>query len=162
MATTPNTTLTATPVSKNSVKVGDLTLDMIMGDMGAACHGEGNCETTDIEKKSILWGKDSQKEWKVTLSPTGTYVSWIRNGLLDALGAAVKEVVKCESGTYTNKCFGSSAMGEFAQHDRDCFVAAELIVNAQLIAPAPRCQSPGLSTTSPRIRSCWAPRHRLL
>lgn len=34
----------------------------------------------------------------------------IRNGLIDLLGVAVKGIAKCESGTYTNTCFGVTAM----------------------------------------------------
>jgi hypothetical protein len=74
------------------------------------CHTSGQCETNDIELTGQLFKSESVDDIKVTLGPSGEYPTWIHNGLLDALAAAAKTVAKCESGTYTNRCFGSTAM----------------------------------------------------
>ncbi|RAR03920.1 hypothetical protein DDE82_004798 [Stemphylium lycopersici] len=68
------------------------------------------CETNPIELKGQLFKSESVDDIKVTLGPDGSYPTWIRNGLIDTLAAAAKEVAKCEDGTYTNRCFGTTAM----------------------------------------------------
>ncbi|KNG48169.1 hypothetical protein TW65_05077 [Stemphylium lycopersici] len=74
------------------------------------CHESGQCETNPIELKGQLFKSESVDDIKVTLGPDGSYPTWIRNGLIDTLAAAAKEVAKCEDGTYTNRCFGTTAM----------------------------------------------------
>ncbi|KAF2847365.1 hypothetical protein T440DRAFT_471078 [Plenodomus tracheiphilus IPT5] len=59
---------------------------------------------------SMLFTASTATALKVTLGPDGTYPTWIRNGLIDALAAAVKTIAKCEDGTYTNTCPGTTAM----------------------------------------------------
>ncbi|EOA83352.1 uncharacterized protein SETTUDRAFT_94495 [Exserohilum turcica Et28A] len=78
--------------------------------IGPICHESGQCETNEIELEGRLTTPDSINEIKVTLGPDGSYPTWIRNGLVDILALAVKEVAQCETGTYTNKCFGTTAM----------------------------------------------------
>ena len=81
-----------------------------MAAIGPICHESGQCETNEIELEGRLTTPDSINEIKVTLGPDGSYPTWIRNGLVDILALAVKEVAQCETGTYTNKCFGTTAM----------------------------------------------------
>ena len=81
-----------------------------MSAMAPICHESGQCETNDIELTSQLFSSETVKAIKVTLGPNGNYPTWIRNGLLDALGAAARVVAKCEDGTYTNTCPGTTAM----------------------------------------------------
>lgn len=42
----------------------------------------------------------SQRDIKLTLRPDGEYQTWIHNGLLDSLAAAVKKIAKCEDTTW--------------------------------------------------------------
>lgn len=97
-------------VSSETVKIGTLNTDSIMAAISPICHESGQCETNDLELTAQLFKSESVDDIKVTLGPQGAYPTWIRNGLIDALAAAAKEVAKCESGTYTNRCFGSTAM----------------------------------------------------
>ncbi|KAL6711512.1 hypothetical protein ACN47E_004446 [Coniothyrium glycines] len=96
--------------SSETVKIGTLTTDAIIAALNPICHESGQCETNPIDLKSQLFGPDAVDALKTTLRPDGEYPTWIRNGLVDALGAAAKAVARCEPGTYTNRCFGSSAM----------------------------------------------------
>lgn len=60
--------------------------------------------------KTQLFSSETVNDLTVTIGPDGEYPTWIRNGLLDALGAAARTVAKCTSGTYTNTCPGTTAM----------------------------------------------------
>ncbi|KAF2245815.1 hypothetical protein BU26DRAFT_488467 [Trematosphaeria pertusa] len=90
--------------SKDTVMLGDVTIDDIFAKLGEVCHESGQCETNDIELDGIIWSSNDQTEIKVTLGPDGEYPTWIRNGLLDGLKAAVQTVAKCEETTYHNSC----------------------------------------------------------
>ncbi|OAL01009.1 hypothetical protein IQ06DRAFT_135897 [Phaeosphaeriaceae sp. SRC1lsM3a] len=96
--------------SSETIQIGDLKLDDIIGKLGEVCHESGQCETNDLTLKSTQWSADSNPELKITLGPDGTYPTWIRNGLIDTLGRSIKAVAKCKEVTYTNKCFGTTAM----------------------------------------------------
>ncbi|KAH4061665.1 hypothetical protein HBI70_199300 [Parastagonospora nodorum] len=96
--------------SQETVKIGDLNIDAIIHQLAAVCHESGQCETNEIEMKSRFWKSENNHNLKVTLGPHGTYPVWIRNGLVDLLGVAVKAIAKCTSGTYTNTCPGVTAM----------------------------------------------------
>jgi hypothetical protein len=77
------------------------------------CHESGQCETNDIELEGQLIAPGrggSVDNIKVILGPDGEYPTWIRNGLVDALRAAVKSISKCEDITHTNDCAGTTAM----------------------------------------------------
>jgi hypothetical protein len=60
-------------VSSETIKIGDLKIDDIIGTLAGVCHESGQCETNDIELKSTLWFDNSRPELKVTLGPDGTY-----------------------------------------------------------------------------------------
>ncbi|EMD63686.1 hypothetical protein GGP41_005676 [Bipolaris sorokiniana] len=96
--------------SKETVQVGSLTPDAIMAAVGPICHESGQCETNPIELSGTLTSSSRVDPIKVTLGPDGSYPTWIRNGLVDLLALAAKEVAKCEEVTYTNRCFGTTAM----------------------------------------------------
>lgn len=87
-----------------------MTLDTIFGAVAPICHESGQCETNDIELHAQFFKSESVENLDITIGPDGEYPTWIRNGLVDVLHAAVASIAKCESGTYTNQCFGSSAM----------------------------------------------------
>lgn len=97
-------------VSRETVQIGTVTTDEIIGTVAPICHESGQCETNPLEMKSQLFTSESVTNLIITISPDGEYPTWIRNGLLDALGAAAKTVAKCEDGTYTNTCPGVTAM----------------------------------------------------
>jgi hypothetical protein len=65
--------LTQPPVSSETIKIGDLKIDDIIGTLAGVCHESGQCETNDVELKSTLWSATSRPELKVTLGPDGTY-----------------------------------------------------------------------------------------
>ncbi|KAH7377620.1 hypothetical protein BKA66DRAFT_422058 [Pyrenochaeta sp. MPI-SDFR-AT-0127] len=96
--------------SRETVQIGTLTTDEIIGTVAPICHESGQCETNDLEMKAQLFSSESVKNLIITIGPDGEYPTWIRNGLLDTLGAAAKTVAKCTDGTYTNTCPGVSAM----------------------------------------------------
>lgn len=81
-----------------------------MAAVGPICHESGQCETNPIELKAMITHSESADAIKVTLGPDGEYPTWIRNGLVDVLALAAKQVAKCTDVTYTNRCFGGSAM----------------------------------------------------
>jgi hypothetical protein len=63
--------------------------------IAGACHESGQCETNDIEMDGQLIepGRGGEvKDIKVILEPDGEYPTWIRNGLVDTLRAAVKAI----------------------------------------------------------------------
>ncbi|EDU39759.1 hypothetical protein PtrSN002B_001240 [Pyrenophora tritici-repentis] len=96
--------------SRETVKIGSLTTEAIISAIYPICHESGQCETNDIDLKGMLITPSRVDAIKVTLGPHGAYPTWIRNGLVDALGAAARTVAKCEKGTHVDKCFGTTAM----------------------------------------------------
>lgn len=81
-----------------------------MAAVGPICHESGQCETNPIELSGTLTKPSRIDTLKIKLGPDGSYPTWIRNGLVDILALAAKEVAKCEEVTYTNHCFGTTAM----------------------------------------------------
>lgn len=80
-------------------------IDRVMKSMTEACHTEGQCETSPIEIKGFQKvSSDSVVDETLTLNPIGAYPTWIRNGLRDALGAAVKAVAKCKKVVHSQNC----------------------------------------------------------
>ncbi|KAF1847650.1 uncharacterized protein K460DRAFT_374662 [Cucurbitaria berberidis CBS 394.84] len=74
--------------SRESVNIGLLTTEKMMEAVSPICHEEGQCETNDIELKIQLLTSDTVTDLIVTIGPDGEDPTWIRNGLLDTLGAA--------------------------------------------------------------------------
>jgi hypothetical protein len=102
-----------------------LSIDDIMSEMGHACQSEGQCDTTDIEKEAQLMSASNVLDIKVTIGPHGAYPTWIRNGLLDTMGAAIRSVAQCTPGTYTNTCPGVTAMA-YCPRKKTQFVNCEV------------------------------------
>ncbi|KAF1934940.1 hypothetical protein EJ02DRAFT_362609 [Clathrospora elynae] len=96
--------------SNEDVDIGSLSTDNIIAAIGPICHESGQCETNDIELNTLKYYTDSFNTLKVTIGPDGSYPTWIRNGLIDTLAAAVRTMAKCESGTYTDHCMSNTAM----------------------------------------------------
>lgn len=44
----------------------------------------------------------------MTINPSGSYPTWIHNGLIDSLSTAVKVIADCEDVTTIPKCFGNA------------------------------------------------------
>lgn len=84
--------------------LGTIKIDDVAGKLAEACHESGQCETNDIEMDGQIISTDTVNNIKLTLGPDGAYPTWIRNGLLDALFAAVKEIAKCEDTTHKPTC----------------------------------------------------------
>lgn len=55
-----------------------------------------------MEGTWIIDFQDAAKE--MTLGPSGSYPTWIRNGLLDVLVAAADSMKKCEDVEYDDPC----------------------------------------------------------
>lgn len=97
--------------SKETVKIGDVSLDEMTTKLFDVCHTTGLCETNEIEYKGryFVQGIGKNEDITVKLGPHGSYPTWIRNGLVDTLKAAVMAGAKCEEVTnyQANQCFGN-------------------------------------------------------
>ncbi|KAF2795556.1 hypothetical protein K505DRAFT_239631 [Melanomma pulvis-pyrius CBS 109.77] len=89
--------------SKQTVKVGDISLDDIFDKLGDACN-ENLCETNDITIKGQIHTSDTTDNIELTLGPTGSYKTDLRKKLFEAWKAVVKEVAKCEEVTNDPPC----------------------------------------------------------
>jgi hypothetical protein len=70
-------------VSKETVKLGDVKIEDMFDKLIGACHESGQCETNDITFDG--WWQESGLNGDmgpivVTMDPSGTYPTWIRNG----------------------------------------------------------------------------------
>lgn len=94
-------------VSDQTIKLGTISIDAIVGELYDVCSTQGQCDTSpfDLKGQFIAPGLGgSVKSATLTVNPSGSYPTWIHNGLLDAIGAAVKAVAKCEKITRTSTC----------------------------------------------------------
>ncbi|KAF1943690.1 hypothetical protein EJ02DRAFT_421116 [Clathrospora elynae] len=96
--------------SNEDVDIGGLSSDEIIGAVAPICHESGQCETNDVKLNTFIYSANTANTLEVTIGPDGSYPTWIRNGLLDTLAAAVRTMAKCENGTYTDRCRGTNAM----------------------------------------------------
>lgn len=64
------------------------------------------CDTGDIslDGQLIAAGNGEVDDITVTIHPSGSYPTWIHNGLLDALRGAVKAVADCKDVTHKSDC----------------------------------------------------------
>ncbi|KAF2111832.1 hypothetical protein BDV96DRAFT_634595 [Lophiotrema nucula] len=85
---------------KDSVNLGDRIIDDIHNQLASVCHEHGSCDTNDVIFTTAAWAQRDYEPGTITIQPDGEYPTWIRNGLLDTLMAAVKAIAKCESGVY--------------------------------------------------------------
>ncbi|ORY08484.1 hypothetical protein BCR34DRAFT_11899 [Clohesyomyces aquaticus] len=95
--------------SEEKVKLGDVSLDEMFKRMQSVCHESGNCETNDITFDGWYMAPGNNAPMGpivVTMAPSGSYPTWIRNGLVDSLQAAVKAVAKCGTVHNTQLCQG--------------------------------------------------------
>ena len=100
--------LTTIPVSDQTVKLGTIPISVIMSSMGSACSTQGLCDTTpiDITGYQLIDGGlgGSVYDETLTITPSGDYPTWIHNGLLEALQAAIGAAKKCSQVTNTPTC----------------------------------------------------------
>jgi hypothetical protein len=78
-----NNYLTRSVVSRETVKLGDVDINAMFDALTGACHESGQCETNDITFDG--WWQESGLNGEmgpivVTMDPSGTYPTWIRNG----------------------------------------------------------------------------------
>lgn len=89
--------------------MGDLEIDEMFDKFLDVCHDSSMCETTDIEFDS-WWmepGMDANfGPIKVIMGPHGLYPTWIRNGLVYTLKAALKAGARCGEVTNWQTCHG--------------------------------------------------------
>ncbi|PGH17147.1 hypothetical protein AJ79_01285 [Helicocarpus griseus UAMH5409] len=94
--------------SDDVVKIGTVSVEDIRDKLFEACHTKGQCDTSDsFEFTSQIHasGRSSGATTiKVKVNPDGAYPTWIRNGLVEAIYAAAKQVVKCKDVTTTPTC----------------------------------------------------------
>jgi hypothetical protein len=94
-------------VSDQTIKLGTISIDTIVDNLAAACSTQGQCDTSAINLKGQLVAAGTGAEVDdetLTVNPSGDYPTWIHNGLLDALRAAVKAVAVCQDVTNTPNC----------------------------------------------------------
>ncbi|KAF2117238.1 hypothetical protein BDV96DRAFT_571744 [Lophiotrema nucula] len=93
--------------SSATTMLGDVKIDDIFASVGDACHTTGLCDTNDITFPG-WWQADgtggTMGPITVTVGPSGSYPTWIRNGLLDSLKAAVVAGAKCGDSTNIQPC----------------------------------------------------------
>lgn len=95
------------PVSDQTIKLGTISIDAIVGQLAAVCSTQGQCDTSPFQLTGQLIGPGlggSVEDETLTVNPSGSYPTWIHNGLIDAIGAAVKAVARCEQVTQTSAC----------------------------------------------------------
>ncbi|KAL1959284.1 hypothetical protein VTO42DRAFT_2471 [Malbranchea cinnamomea] len=93
--------------SDDVVNIGTVTIDSIKERLTDVCSTKGQCFSNAFELEGQihepgLGGKT--QTISVIVKPEGEYPTWIRNGLLDALIASVKAVIKCREVTTTPTC----------------------------------------------------------
>lgn len=102
-----HSTILTTSVSDETVKLGTVKIDDIIGGLAKACSTQGQCDTSTIDFKGqlVAAGLGSEvDDITVSVEPSGAYPTWIHNGLIDGLAAAVKAVAECEDITNTPTC----------------------------------------------------------
>ncbi|KAK7182254.1 hypothetical protein DPSP01_006972 [Paraphaeosphaeria sporulosa] len=93
--------------SDETVKIGTVKIDEIIAGLSKACSTQGQCDTStiDFQGQLIAAGRGSSvDDITVHVEPSGAYPTWIHNGLIDGLAAAVKAVAECEDITNTPTC----------------------------------------------------------
>ena len=98
---------TRASVSDQTIKLGTIKISDIMDSLGHACKDEGLCDTSAIDIKGQLIEAGAEGEIDdetLTINPFGSYPTWIHNGLLETLSAAVQAVAKCEDVTQWSGC----------------------------------------------------------
>lgn len=99
--------LTQRLVSDQTIKLGTITIDEIVERLATACSTQGQCDSSPIEIRgeSVVAGYGSSPPGEtLTVNPIGSYPTWIHNGLIEALGAAVKAVAECKDIKHTPSC----------------------------------------------------------
>lgn len=94
-------------VSDQKIKLGTISIDNIINQLASACSTQGQCDTSPltIDGQLIAPGLGgSVDDETLTINPSGDYPTWIHNGLIDALSAAVKAVANCSDVTQTSTC----------------------------------------------------------
>lgn len=94
------------PVSDKTVPLGTAPVDVVFQKFASACATSGLCDTTPVQVTGYsLWsqGRNPSSDTGITITivPGGVYPTWIHNGLLEALQAAVDKAAVCSSVTYT-------------------------------------------------------------
>lgn len=148
--------LTYGSVSKQTVKIGTVKIDEIFEKLGEVCHESGQCETNDItiDGQLIQAGRGGDvSDITVTLGPDGEYPTWIRNGLLDSLKAAVLSMAKCEDVTNIDDCSYASAMAYCPRKSLKCGQAAQGLHTD----PSPRTHNHCQRMRSAPILGCQFP-----
>ncbi|ORY15232.1 hypothetical protein BCR34DRAFT_585137 [Clohesyomyces aquaticus] len=90
--------------SDETIKLGTIKIDEIMDNIGRVCSTQGQCDSTTIDLKGQLISTDEVISETLSISPDGAYPTWIHNGLVDGLRAAVHAVAKCEDTTHKPSC----------------------------------------------------------
>lgn len=77
-----------------------------MGQLGNACHTTGLCDTSPLTISGTIEdeGYSGSSDEVLTLTPSGDYPSWIHNGLMDSLSAAINAAQNCSSYTHQDNC----------------------------------------------------------
>lgn len=98
---------TRASVSDQTIKLGTIKISEIIDSLYRACKDEGQCDTSaiDIKGQLIEAGAEGRVDDEtLTINPSGSYPTWIHNGLLETLNAAVQAVATCEDVTQWSGC----------------------------------------------------------
>ncbi|MCJ1347368.1 hypothetical protein MMC31_005592 [Peltigera leucophlebia] len=96
--------------SDETIKLGTITIDEIIKNLAVACSTQGQCDTSpfEITGDTINPGLAFTTGETLTVNPSGSYPTWIHNGLIDALSAAVKAIAECKPINTTPACYGNA------------------------------------------------------
>ncbi|KAF2498238.1 hypothetical protein BU16DRAFT_570799 [Lophium mytilinum] len=95
--------------SHDTVKLGDVDINAMFDALTGACHESGQCDTSPLTFDGWWQASGLNGEMGpivVTMDPSGAYPTWIRNGLVDTLRAAVLAAANCGNSVNTQGCGG--------------------------------------------------------
>ncbi|KAI1359127.1 hypothetical protein F5Y08DRAFT_344973 [Xylaria arbuscula] len=96
--------------SDEKTNMGTVSVQDIMDILNGACSETGNCDTNegDVDGQIIDGGRGGEVlDITVTVTPGGAFPTWIHNGLLETLHAALDAAAECEEVTHTDDCVGT-------------------------------------------------------
>ncbi|MCJ1311382.1 hypothetical protein MMC25_005053 [Agyrium rufum] len=91
--------------SDDTINLGSITIDDIMGSMYTACGSYGTCDTNPTTMTGeIITSKGNLDGETITLNPSGDYPTWLNNGILQALQAGITAAATSANMSYEVPC----------------------------------------------------------
>ncbi|KAI0379048.1 hypothetical protein F5Y04DRAFT_283135 [Hypomontagnella monticulosa] len=90
--------------SDDRINLGSIQIDQVLDSLYDKCSEGGMCDTGDITLPGELLSGGDVESVTATIRPSGNYHTWIRNGLLEAVRAAVTRAADCSNVTHEDRC----------------------------------------------------------